>query len=33
VVLAGHAGVRPGNEREAAERAIREIVEQIPVPV
>ena len=32
VVLAGHGGVRPGLEREAAERAIREIAEQVPVP-
>jgi len=33
VVLAGHGGIRPGLEREAAERAIREIAEQVPVPV
>ncbi|HVI24009.1 MAG TPA: MoxR family ATPase, partial [Myxococcales bacterium] len=33
VVLAGHGGVRPGLEREASERAIRDIAEQVPVPV
>src|SRR5438105_7374355 len=33
VVLAGPGGIRPGLAREAAERAIREIAEQVPVPV
>jgi MoxR-like ATPase len=33
VVLAGHGGMRVGTEREAAERAIRDIAEQVPVPV
>jgi MoxR-like ATPase len=33
VVLAGRSGVGVGTEREAAERAIREIAEQVSVPV